>query len=64
MPAPVSTVNLFLSVRLASFTHFAKQRIPLPHISASLPSLLMICIRKSAILDGKINITPSAPTPK
>src|SRR5579871_3367332 len=37
--------------------------MPLPHISASLPSGLNIRIRKSATLDGSTRINPSAPTP-
>ena len=42
----------------------AKQRMPLPHISLSLPSGFHILMRKSALSSGKTRIKPSPPTPK
>ena len=37
--------------------------MPLPHISASLPSALMTRMRAAAILEGSSTMRPSAPTP-
>ena len=64
MPAPVSTDISVLSVSLWSYTYFATQRMPFPHISASEPSALYILILKSALSDGPIVISPSEPIPK
>ena len=63
MPAKVSTVNSSLSIILRSYAYFAKQRIPFPHISASLPSELIIRMRTSAISEGITITSPSAPIP-
>src|SRR3989338_11259893 len=63
-PARVSTVSGFFWVILWSYTYFATQRIPFPHICASLPSALKIRILQSAAFDGMIRISPSDPTPR
>ena len=63
-PAAVSIVSSVFFVSPRSNTYLPTQRIPLPHISPSLPSALKIRIRKSAFLDGRIRMIPSAPAPK
>ena len=63
IPAGVSTVNCFFSIMPLSYTYLAKQRMPFPHISASLPSELMIRIRTSATRLSTMTISPSAPIP-
>ena len=50
-------------VRPRSQTYLAKQRMALPHISASEPSGLNIRIWNGASRPGSIRITPSPPTP-
>src|SRR5438132_1499293 len=47
-----------------SYTYLATQRMPLPHISASLPSALNMRMRASALSDGQMRIKPSEPTPQ
>ena len=47
-----------------SYTYLATQRMPLPHISASLPSALNICIRASATSTGPNQNQTVAPDPK
>ena len=47
-----------------SWTYLATQRMPLPHISDSLPSALNMRMRASARSDGQMRIRPSLPTPK
>jgi len=64
IPDKVSTVIVVLSVILLSYTYFATQRMPLPHILPSEPSALYILILKSATSDGLITISPSEPIPK
>ena len=54
----------FLVVSPLSYTYFATQRMPFPHISARLPSALYISISKSASSEGLMKITPSPPIPK
>ena len=63
IPANVSTVNTSVSIILRSYAYFAKQRMPLPHISASLPSELIMRMRTSATSDGITMTSPSAPIP-
>ena len=47
-----------------SYSSLTTQRSPLPHISASLPSLLSTRIRASSpVVDGSTASTPSPPTP-
>ncbi len=60
----LTTLICSASVSPLSYTYFATQRMPFPHISAREPSPLYISISKSASLDGLINITPSPPIPK
>ena len=62
-PAPVSTVNSASLLSPSAWTTPAKQRMPLPHISASVPSALKMRMRKSACSDGSTRISPSAPMP-
>ena len=64
-PAPVSAVSrVFLGASPRSYASFATQRMPLPHISDSLPSAFHIRIRTSALSLGRIRMSPSLPTPK
>lgn len=53
IPERVSTVRCFLSVYPLSKTYLPTQRMPLPHILASLPSALKIRILKSATSEGE-----------
>ena len=64
IPASVSTVMVSFFVSPLSYTNFPTHLIPFPHISASEPSWLNICILKSAFSDGHIKINPSEPIPK
>ena len=62
---PVSvSIFIFSPASPASRRNFAAQRMPLPHISGSEPSLLKMRIRASAQSEATIQISPSAPTPK
>ena len=73
-PAAVSTrttsglsreVSSWPFTRPCSTANLPRHRTPLPHISASDPSTLNICMRTSASLrGGRTRIRPSAPTPK
>ena len=63
-PAPVSTSMTVLSVMPCSYTYLATQRMPLPHISPAEPSALYISMRKSALSEGQMQMSPSPPTPK
>ena len=63
-PAGVSK-EIFPCASATLFAKRAKQRAPLPHISASPPSLLKYRIRKSAWLDAfSSRRSPSAPMPR
>ena len=48
MPAGVSILMGFDPASPRSYANFAKQRMPFPHISAVLPSLLRRRMRRSA----------------
>src|SRR5579871_151970 len=60
-PAPVLMAILPECPWLTRYA--ATQRVPLPEISASLPSALIRRARMSASVAGKSHSTPSAPTP-
>ncbi|OPX68600.1 MAG: hypothetical protein A4E36_01250 [Methanoregulaceae archaeon PtaB.Bin009] len=62
IPAGVSTVHDFLTYP-RSYAYFAKQRIPFPHISASLPSGCRRRIFRSAFWERDRYSTPSPPMP-
>ena len=62
MPASVSTVMSSFFTMPRSYTYLAKQRMPLPHISASLPSAFTIRMRISAVSEGSTTSMPSPPT--
>ena len=62
-PANVSIVKVVSLISPCSYAYLAKQRMPLPHISASLPSELMMRMRTSHVLDGTTITRPSAPIP-
>ena len=63
-PASVSTVISSLDTSPWSYAYLATQRMPLPHIWASLPSALNMRMRTWALSDGRMSIRPSAPMPK
>ena len=63
IPASVSIFTVVLSVRPLSYTYFPTQRMPLPHIFPCEPSALYISIKKSALSDDFIRISPSEPIP-
>ena len=63
-PRPVSIVTGPAGARPRATTRWATHRMPLPHISASLPSALNIRIRATARGDGSTRIRPSPPTPR
>ena len=66
VPRPVWTRIGLARVRPWSKAYLATHRMPLPHISASLPSALNIRMRTSAAVPGSggtIRISPSAPIP-
>ena len=65
LPLRVLIVNLLPSTFPKSYANFATHLMPLPHISASLPSALIILMVMSApSLPGRTYSTPSAPMPK
>ena len=61
MPASVSKARR--SPSPASSSQRAAQRMPLPHISASVPSALIVRMRTSAIDEASKTMQPSAPMP-
>src|SRR5271156_315964 len=64
-PAPVDTLKSGARARPASTAAWARHRMPLPLISASLPSALYRIIDRSApSRAGPTTIRPSAPTPR
>ena len=63
-PPLVSMVSSVLSVSPRSYTYLPTQRMPLPHMPASLPSELKIRMPKSAVSLGSMRIRPSLPQPK
>src|SRR5215472_979324 len=63
-PAPVSRRKLAGLSFERSARCLAAQRMPLPHISAALPSALCTVNRASAEVDGSRTNTPSAPMPR
>ena len=63
-PDRVFTVMCSFRTTPLSYRYLPAQRIPLPHMLASLPSALKIRISQSASAHTKRKITPSAPTPK
>ena len=65
LTAPMDAmVTVVLSVSLWSYTYFATQRIPLPHIAPREPSALYITISKSAFCPFSMRMMPSPPMPK
>ena len=63
-PAPVCTARGPGPASPRSSSQRPKQRRPLPHISASLPSGLYIRIRSAPGAGVRATSNPSAPTPK
>jgi len=65
-PAFVSTRTTSCAIGSSpcSQSHRARQRMPLPHISASEASRLKIRMRISALVEGRTTSSPSAPMPK
>src|SRR5579884_2383638 len=63
-PASVSTRSGFARASPRSRTNLASARMPLPHISARLPSALKTSMRQSAAVEGATRMRPSAPMPR
>src|SRR5579875_3338266 len=63
-PASVSTRRGFARASPRSRTNLASARMPLPHISARLPSALKTSMRQSAAVEGATRMRPSAPMPR
>ena len=61
MPASVSMV-ISSPATLCSYSHWATQRMPLPHMALSLPSALNMRMVASATWEGAMQISPSDPT--
>src|SRR6516164_3812044 len=61
-PASVSMRTVSLDACSEQY-QAATQRVPLPEISASEPSAFTSFTRRSAVSDGIVHSTPSAPTP-
>ena len=64
IPESVSILTSVLSVRPKSYTYLPTHLIPLPHILPLEPSALYISIKKSALSELFIRISPSEPIPK